>query len=145
MLQQEIIYRDMDRKQLQRLVILIFGLAFIGSTGFAIVGSLFNRNNTTTDPATNTVAPSVAEQLEAQARGYAKVLEREPENETALSGLVQTSLQTGDLEAAIPPLQKLIELYPEDTQLTNLLTEIEAQLAQQSPSKPTEATPDLPE
>ena len=132
----------MDRKQLQRLVIILFGLAFIGSTGFAVIGSLFNRDNTVADTApNNTAAPSVDEQLQAQARGYAKVLEREPENVAALSGLVQTSIQTGNLEAAIPPLQKLIELYPEDTQLTTLLTEIEARLPQQTPSTPTEAIP----
>ena len=135
----------MDRKQLQRLIIILFGLAFIGSTGFAVMGSLFNRDNTVADTASNnTAAPSVNEQLQAQARGYAKVLEREPENVTALSGLVQTSIQTGNLEAAVPPLQKLIELYPEDTQLTTLLTEIEAQLSQTEPA-PTEATPDTTE
>lgn len=134
----------MDRKQLQRLVIILFGLAFIGSTGFAVIGSLFNRDNTVADTATNnTAAPSATEQLQAQARGYAKVLEREPENVTALSGLVQTSIQTGNLEAAIPPLQKLIELYPEDTQLTNLLTEIEARLPQQTPAP--KATPNTAE
>ena len=132
----------MDRKQIQRLVIILFGLAFIGSTGFALIGSLFNRNNTVADTPANNTAPSVNEQLQAQARGYARVLEREPENVTALSGLVQTSIQTGDLEAAIPPLQKLIELYPEDTQLTTLLTEIEARIAQ-SQSAP--ATPDTVE
>lgn len=135
----------MDRKQLQRLIILLFGLAFIGSTGFAVIGSLFNRDNTVADTATNnSAAPSVDEQLQAQARGYAKVLEREPENVAALSGLVQTSIQTGNLEAAIPPLQKLIELYPEDTQLTTLLTEIEARIAQQTPSTPA-ATPNTAE
>ena len=133
----------MDRKQIQRLVIILFGLAFIGSTGFALIGSLFNRDNTVADTPTNNTAPSVDEQLQAQARGYARVLEREPENVTALTGLVQTSIQTGDLEAAIPPLQKLIELYPEDTQLTTLLTEIEARIAQ-PPSAPA-ATPDTAE
>ena len=125
----------MDRKQLQRLIVIIFGLAFIASTGIAVMGSLFRRdvNTRSTAPSTATTADSVADQLQAQARGYAKVLEREPENVTALSGLLQTSLQAGDLETAKIPLQKLISLYPERAELANLLTEIEAELAQNQP------------
>ena len=134
----------MDRKQVQRILIIFFGLAFVGSTGFAIIGSLFRRDTTNENYASVTETPSVNEQIQAQARGYAKVLEREPENTTALTGLLQTSLQTGDLETAIPPLKKLIELYPEDAQLQNLLTEIEAELAK-TESVPTEATPETSE
>lgn len=125
----------MNRKQLQRLLIIIFGLAFIGSTAFAIVNSLFTKNtNPTTateNPVASTEETAAKEQLQAQAEGYAKVLEREPENITALTGLVQISLQIGDLPSAIPPLKKLIELNPEQTELNALLTEIEAQLARQ--------------
>ena len=135
----------MDRKQIQRLLIVFFGLAFIGSTGFAIIGSLFGQDTANENYASTVETSSVTEQLQAQARGYAKVLEREPENTTALTGLVQTSLQTGDLETAIPPLKKLIEIYPEDTQLPNLLAEIEAELARQTESTPTEATPETSE
>lgn len=125
----------MDRKQLQRLLIIVFGLAFIGSTGFAVLGGLFRRDPSAAEnSASTTEAPSVTEQLQSQARGYAKVLEREPENTTALRGLLQISLQTGDLNSAIAPLKKLIELYPEKPELTTLLTEIEAQLAQKPPT-----------
>ena len=130
----------MDRKKLQRLIIIVFGLAFIGSTGFAVFGSLLGRNassNSRNLASTTTNAPSVTEQLQARARGYAKVLEREPNNTTALIGLLQTSLQIGDLQTAIAPLKKLIELYPERTDFTNLLAEIEKELAQQSPQTTT--------
>jgi hypothetical protein len=123
----------MNRKQIQRLLIVIFGLAFVGSTAFAIIDSLFAaRNTTTTNEAATTAETSVTEQLQAQAQGYAKVLEREPENTTALTGLLQTSLQMGDLTTAIAPLKKLTELYPENTELKDLLTKIETELAKQS-------------
>ena len=133
----------MDRKKLQRLIIIVFGLAFIGSTGFAVFGSLLSRNtnNTRNLASTTTNAPSVTKQLQAQARGYAKVLEREPNNSTALIGLLQTSLQIGDLQGAIAPLKKLIELYPERTEFTNLLAEIEKELAQRSKQTTTTTEP----
>ena len=130
----------MDRKQIQRLVILIFGLAFVASTGIAVIGGLFRRRTiptTTNLPAASET--SITEQLQAQARGYAKVLEREPENVTALSGLLQTSLQAGDLETAKVPLKKLISLYPERTELTNLLAEIEAELQRNQEQIPQES------
>ncbi|VEP16460.1 conserved hypothetical protein [Hyella patelloides LEGE 07179] len=135
----------MDRKKIQRLLIVVFGLAFIGSTGFAIIGSLFRRDTVTENYAATTEATSATEQLQAQAQGYAKVLEREPENTTALMGLLQASLQTGDLETAIAPLKKLIELYPERTELNTLLTEIETELKQQPEQTTTEPNTEVPE
>jgi tetratricopeptide (TPR) repeat protein len=123
----------MARKQIQRLLIIVFGLAFIGSTVFAIVEGLFaNKTTTTTNNTPPTEETSAIEQLKAEARGYAKVLEREPENMTALQGLLQISLQTGDLQGAIAPLKKLIELNPNNAQLTDLLTKIEAEIANPS-------------
>ena len=136
----------MDRKKLQRLIVIVFGLAFIGSTGFAVFGSLLsNNNNNTQNIATSNNAPSVREQLQAQARGYTKVLEREPNNTTALIGLLQTNLQIGDLQGAIAPLNKLIELYPERGDYSNLLAEIETELAKQSEQTTTEPTPEVTE
>jgi cytochrome c-type biogenesis protein CcmH/NrfG len=129
----------MDRKQIQRLLIIVFGLAFIGSTAFAIVEGLFASNTTTTNNAPPTQETSAIEQLKAEAQGYAKVLEREPENITALQGLLQTSLQTGDLSGAIAPLKKLIKLYPDNAELTDLLTKIEAEIAKQSTQTQTES------
>lgn len=135
----------MDRKKIQRLLIVVFGLAFIGSTGFAIIGSLFRRDTVTENYAATTEAASATEQLQAQAQGYAKVLEREPENTTALMGLLQASLQAGDLETAIAPLNKLIELYPERTELPKLLTEIETELKQQPEQTTTKPNKEVPE
>jgi len=52
-------------------------------------------------------------ELEARARGYELVLEREPDNQTAIQGLVDTRIQMGDLQGAVEPLEKLAELNPE--------------------------------
>ncbi|MGK7948720.1 MAG: tetratricopeptide repeat protein [Xenococcaceae cyanobacterium] len=127
----------MKNKPLQRLLITIFGLAFLGSTVFFMLGSILNSNSTSSD--ITPTAPSPESQLLLQARGYEKVLEREPENITALSGLVRTRLELQDLEGAIIPLEKLIELNPQQEELTILLETIKEELAQQPPSEPTES------
>ena len=135
----------MKNKSLQRLLVIVFGLAFVGSTGAVIVGGLLNREGATASQSAYPEAPSPTEQLQSQARGYAKVLEREPENPTALLGLLQISLQTGDLKTAISPLKKLVAIYPERTDLSNLLAELEGELVKQSTNstpanKPAETT-----
>ena len=66
--------------------------------------------------------------LEAEAHGYQKVLEREPNNNTALTGLVKIRLQQKDLQGAIAPLEKLAKLNPEQTEYTNLLAQAKQQI-----------------
>ncbi len=130
----------MSKKQLQRILVVIFGLAFVGSTGAVIIGSLFRKD---TPVANNPVAETTSplEQLQAQANGYEKVLAREPNNINALTALVQIRLQTGDLQGAIAPLDTLVEMYPEDTSLVALRTQIKQELE----SKSTETEDTIPE
>ena len=75
-----------------------------------------------TDPAT------LQAELEAQARGYEMVLEREPENQTALEGLVDTRIQMGDIEGVVAPLQKLVDLNPDITDYAVLLAQTKQQI-----------------
>ena len=79
-----------------------------------------------------TEIPTYEEQLASQAKGYRNVLEREPENLTALQGLLQVSLQQGNLEGAIAPLETLIALNPNRSDFQDLLEEINIRLVQQS-------------
>ena len=131
----------MKNKTLQRLLVILFGLAFIGSTVFFMLGSLFGSDRTSSSSPSSTPpqdAPSAEERLLLQARGYQKVLDREPENLTALSGLVRIRLEMQDLEGAIIPLEKLIELNPQQEELTTLLETIKQELAQTKQSQQTE-------
>jgi tetratricopeptide (TPR) repeat protein len=66
--------------------------------------------------------------LEAEASGYQKVLEREPDNDTALGGLLKIRLQQRDLDGAIAPLSKLAQIHPEQTEYRILLAQAKQQL-----------------
>ncbi len=124
----------MGNKILQRILVTVFGLAFIGSTGAAVIAGLFSNGNTT-NRQHSVNAPSIEEQLQIRASGYEKVLEREPENITALTGLLEIYLQTGNIEKAIPPLEQLVKSYPERTEFATLLEQIKQEPAQSEATK----------
>jgi tetratricopeptide (TPR) repeat protein len=68
------------------------------------------------------------EELASQALGYQMVLEREPDNQAALRGLLDTRLQQGDLKQAIEPLEKLAQLNPQQSDYLLLLAEAKRQI-----------------
>jgi tetratricopeptide (TPR) repeat protein len=68
------------------------------------------------------------QKLASQALGYQMVLEREPNNQTALRGLLDTRLQQGDLKQAIEPLEKLAQLNPQQSDYLLLLAEAKQQI-----------------
>ena len=62
-------------------------------------------------------------QLTDQVRGFELVLQREPENQTALQGLVDAKIKLEDVKGAIPSIEKLAALNPTQTQYTRLLAQ----------------------
>jgi predicted Zn-dependent protease len=115
------------KKTRQRLIMIISGLFFLGSVSVPLVG-MFTRQSPSEDTITNTQQQAMLEQLKAQEKGYQSVLEREPNNPVALEGLIQTRIQLGDAKGAIAPLEKLIELYPDDEQLKKVLEILKQQV-----------------
>ena len=61
--------------------------------------------------------------LENTARGYELVLQREPENQTALRGLVDARIALGDIKGTVEPLETLAELNPGQPSYTILLAQ----------------------
>ena len=106
--------KDKPRKpMLYRILLIVSGISFAGSTAFGLVGlftSAFSQNHTTL-----TASSEQDSQLKAQEQGYERVLQREPENQVALEGLVQVRLQMHTPKKAIEPLEKLVKLRPEYT------------------------------
>ena len=130
----------MKQKALKRVLVVLFGSAFVGSTVFMLMGSLFARREQPHTPTADSTVPYEAPEvnqtnnlnsrLQSQIIGYEKLLEKEPENTTILTNLVRIRLEMGDLEGAVEPLTKLAKLQPERTELAAILQEIETKLAE---------------
>lgn len=115
-------------KTLVRVVTLIMGLGFAGSTLAIALSSVFSQDNyATSQSPTSDDAPTVEEQIQMQVSGYEKVLSREPKNITALQGLAQIYLQTNNTEKAVPVLEKMVEYYPEQQEFAGVLQIIKQQ------------------
>ncbi|MBC6424859.1 MAG: tetratricopeptide repeat protein [Hormoscilla sp. GM102CHS1] len=113
-----------------RVLAIVGGVSFIGSTVFAIT-SVF-RDALTQPVSSETTEPTIEERLATQERGYEKVLQREPQNQVALEGLVSVRLQMKDARGAIAPLEKLVALYPDRTEYKQILAQVKQQKEQES-------------
>jgi tetratricopeptide (TPR) repeat protein len=122
------------RRELISVVVVLAVIAFVGISLIAPnLDSILKANqvqSTSTPTPTQTAAAGEkqSELLQAQARGYELVLQREPDNATALRGLLQVRLElitqgVGDVKDAIGPLEKLAKLNPETTEYSVLLAQ----------------------
>ncbi len=87
-------------------------------------------NKTTPTAASPSPTPSIAvqqETLKKQAEGYELVLQREPDNQTALRGLLEAKLALNDVKGAIGPLEKLAKLNPTVADYSVLLAQAKQQ------------------
>lgn len=124
---------DKNRGFLMAVVVLVI-IAFLGFSLSPLLGGLLEANQQNNQPTPSPNQTSVADKeadLLAQARGYELVLQREPDNLTALQGLLQVKLELiqsgkGNIEEVIPPLEKLSELNPSSTDYNVLLAQAKA-------------------
>ncbi|BAY29402.1 TPR repeat-containing protein [Nostoc carneum NIES-2107] len=127
------------RSWLVKVVLALAVLAFVGISMVPLFAA-FNQQNDKQTPAQNNASAgnNVAStdqksKLQDEARGYQQVLQREPENQTALKGLLQARLQLltlkeGDIQGVIEPLEKLAKLNPEQTEYAVLLAQAKQQI-----------------
>ena len=121
------------RRGLITVVVVLSLIAFLGFYLVPILDSILKASQaqSTSTPTPTQTAQSGEKQselLQAQARGYELVLQREPDNVTALRGLLQVRLEligqgVGDIKDAIAPLEKLASLNPETTEYGILLAQ----------------------
>ena len=96
--------------------------AFLALSVLPFLSAGGDRPSTATSNGSNSPEVNEAQaELEARARGYELVLEREPDNQTAIEGLVDARIQLGDLEGVVEPLEKLAELNPNTPEYRVLL------------------------
>jgi len=100
------------RDRIKQIFALVSMVSFGGSAIFGIV-SLFASGLSSQHQQKPTAAVSQESLLAAQERGYQTVLQREPQNQTALEGLANVRLQMNNKVGAIDPLEKLVKLNPD--------------------------------
>ena len=108
--------------------VMLFSLITVSAlplVGSVVEGRQFAKS---TDSQTIVLSQPELAKLEAEASGYQKVLEREPDNNTALNGLLKIRLQQKDITGAIAPLERLANLNPEQTEYTSLLAQAKEQI-----------------
>ena len=132
-------------KSTQKFIVILSGLALLVSMTAA--GFSFRQNpSSSPEQANSGTAPSPEERLKSIITGYESVLQREPDNPTAKQGLeealralIGTQIQAQNLEGAIPPLEKLAALVPENEEYQQVLQQVkEAQKQAQAAPSPTE-------
>lgn len=114
-----------NRRWLALVVVSLATLAFVAVPIVASVSGVLNlQKQTASAPSPSpSASPGSSEELTAQARGYEAVLQREPDNQTALRGLVDVKIKQGDIQGIIAPLEKLAALNPDQPDYTVLLAQ----------------------
>ncbi|MGL5080220.1 MAG: tetratricopeptide repeat protein [Microcoleaceae cyanobacterium] len=118
------------RRGLLGVVLILSLIAFVGFSLGPLLGGIFGASQPrpAATPTPAQVAQSQQADLQAQARGYEMVLQREPKNETALRGFLQAKLELislgqGDVKDVVSPLEQLSEMHPETTEYSILLAQ----------------------
>lgn len=113
---------------LVNIILVLAVIAFLGVSLAPLISTSFQEqpSSQTTPAVSQTPASEQKAILKDEARGYELVLEQEPENQTALQSLAQARIKLGDLDGAIAPLEKLIALYPNQTEYSLVLGQVYA-------------------
>lgn len=121
---------DKRNRWIINVVMAIAAIAFMGVLIAPFLGAFQQTGSQTASTAASPTASPAAQQaeLETQAKGYQLVLQREPNNQTALRGLLEIRIRQGDIKGAIEPLQKLAELNPDEADYTILLAQAKQRL-----------------
>lgn len=128
-----------NSKQIIRQIFLILsGLSFASFSIIGVVKMLQSTNNALPSQQ-ESISPE--EQLEKEAQGYKLVLEREPDNRFALENLVQVYLKGGDLASALPLMEKLVAIEPQNQSYQEALGFIKQGLAQKQNPPSTKTNP----
>ena len=107
--------------RIKQIFALVSMVSFGGSAIFGIVSLFASGLSSQHQQKPTPVAVSQESLLAAQERGYETVLQREPQNQTALEGLANVRLQMNNKVGAIEPLEKLVKLNPDRADYKELL------------------------
>ncbi|MBD2137049.1 Tfp pilus assembly protein PilF [Anabaena sp. FACHB-1237] len=131
-----------NNRLLVRVILIVAVLGFLGVSLIPILAPLSSPHSSATNSSNsgeNTSSFDQKSKIEDEIRGYESVLKKEPENQTALKGLLQSRLQLlsqkkpgevkpADIQVVIEPLEKLAKLNPENSEYAVLLAQAKEQI-----------------
>jgi len=122
-----------SRNPIVKIVLVLAALAFVGISIIPIFEGIKEQQASSNTSSQTATASAQKSELQAQEKGYELVLKREPENATALRGLLETRLQliqsgTGEVKDVVDPLEKLVKINPNETRYAVLLAQVKQQL-----------------
>ena len=117
----------MATSKLTKVFVLAAGMAFLSSSLLGL-GGLFGSSLNKPVPTKNP-AQSQNAQFQSEEKGFLTVLKREPNNQTALRGLVEIRMRTGDAPGTKAALEQLVKLNPTNNQYKEFLAALNKQLA----------------
>lgn len=115
------------RKKWLTVLLLFFGIIpFIATSVIPLIDAISTRPVSSPSPSPTVTTANRKAELEGQEKGYQAVLQREPDNVTALEGLVNTRLEMvqagyAKIPSVIDPLEKLAKAKPDRTDYLVLL------------------------
>jgi hypothetical protein len=128
-------------KSYQKVVVIVSGFALLATMTMA--GFSFKQPSSSSPQSNAGTTPDVDERLQSIIEGYEAVLQREPDNPTAKQGLeeglrtlVASQIQAQNLDGAIPPMEKLAALVPDNEEYQSVLEQL-----QQAKASAATATP----
>lgn len=126
------------RRWINQTVLIIALVALVGSAAAPLLIGALQAPPAPTAPGGPNAAPPPSgpkpltaterEALTSQARGFAMVLEKEPQNPTALQGLIEAKLKLGDFTGVEQPLSTLTRVNPEQPAYRVLLAQVQQKL-----------------
>jgi predicted Zn-dependent protease len=131
----------MQKNNLTKVFIIGAGMAFLASSVAGLSGLIATSLNEPTTGEKTTQSQSA--QLQAQEKGFLGVLQREPNNQTALRGLIQIRMQRGDVPGTRAVLEQLVKAYPDNKEYKAVLAAIDKQIADEKKAgtaKPSQTT-----
>lgn len=132
------------KSTLTKVFVIGSGMAFLASSVMGIGGLI--GSSLKQPAAKENAAQSQNAQLQAEEKGFATVLKREPNNQTALRGLVQIRMRQGDAPGTKAALEQLVKLNPTNKEYKEFLAALNKQLSESKkvgtlkPTEPTQPT-----